>query len=92
MKLKAYEKLLDMSKEAVEASLAPIRARSAKKKAELEIAKLEEKEATLESELTEICSVKDVNFERIISKLDEIDLAVRRKKQFTKIVEEMFPS
>ena len=81
-----------MAKEAVDATLAPVRANAAKKQAELEIAKLEEREATLQSELDEQCSKRDVNFDRIIEKLDDIALTERRKKQFTKIVEEMFPA
>ena len=80
-----------MGKEAVDAALAPVRAHSAKKKAELEVAKIEERIATLQSELTVVCSDKDVNFDRIIDKLDDIALAERRKEQFAKIIGEMFP-
>jgi hypothetical protein len=91
-KLTPYKKLLTMAKEAVDATLAPIRAHAAMKQAELEIAKLDERVATLESELNEECSRKDINFDRIIAKLDDIALVERRKKQFEKIVEEMFPA
>lgn len=91
MKLTPYKKLLIMGKEAVDACLAPVRANSAKKKAELEIAKLEERIATLDSDLNTFCSEKDINFDKVINKLDEIALAERRKKQFTKIIDEMFP-
>ena len=91
MKLTPYKKLLTMAKEAVDATLAPVRAHAAKKLAELEMAKLDERIATLESELITACSQKDVNFNKIIDKLDEIGLAERRKKQFENIVAEMFP-
>lgn len=91
MKLTPYKELLTMGKEAIDATLAPVRAMSAKKKAELEIAKLDEKCCTLESQINEICSVKDINFDVLIDKLDETALAERRKKQFEKIVTEMFP-
>jgi len=91
MKLTPYKELLVMGKEAINAALAPVRTMSAKKKAELEIAKLDERIATLEPELNELCSVKEINFDKIIDKLDEIALAERRKKQFEKIVTEMFP-
>lgn len=91
MKLKPYQELLKMGKEAIDASLAPVRARSAKKKAELEIAKLEEKIATLEMEINTLCSESDVDFGKIIKKQDELALQERRKKQFERIVEEMFP-
>ena len=91
MKLTPYKKLLVMGKEAIDATLAPVRARSAKKKAELEIAKLEEQVATYDSELNTLCSEKEINFDKIIDKLDSIALVERRKKQFEKIVAEMFP-
>lgn len=81
-----------MAKEAIDASLAPVRSRAAKKQAELEMAKLDERIATLESELTAACSSKQLNFETIITKLDDIALAERRRNQFEKIVAEMFPS
>jgi hypothetical protein len=91
MKLTPYKKLLTMGKEAVDTCLAPVRAKSAKKKAELEIAKLEERIATLDSELNTLCSEREINFDNIINKLDAIALSERRKKQFDKIVSEMFP-
>lgn len=90
-KLTPYKKLLTMAKEAVDATLAPVRARAAKKQAELEMAKLDERIATMQSELNEACSQKDVNFAKIIDKLDDIALAERKKAQFQKILEEMFP-
>ena len=92
MKLTPYKKLLTMAKEAVDATLAPVRAHAAKKQAELEMAKLDERIATLESKLNTECSKKDLNFDTIIRKLDDIALAERRKGQFEKIVNEMFPA
>jgi hypothetical protein len=91
MKLTPYRKLLTMGREAVDATLAPVRAHSAKKKAELELAKLEERVATLDSELTTLCATKEIDFDKIIDKLDDIALVERRKKQFEKIIAEMFP-
>jgi len=91
MKLTPYRKLLTMTKEAIDATLVPVRSRAAKKQAELEMIKLEERLATIESELQLECSKKEVNFDRIIEKLDEFALAERRGKQFQKIIEEMFP-
>jgi len=89
--LTPYKKLLTMAAEAIDSTLAPVRAHSAKKKAELEMAKLDERIATLESQLTKSCSEKDLSFDTIIDKLDDIALAERRKAQFEKIVKEMFP-
>jgi hypothetical protein len=91
MKLTPYKELLKMGKEAIAITLAPMRAHSAKKKAELEVAKLEERVATLHSELNQLCSESDLDFDKIIKKLDDIALVERRKKQFDKIIEEMFP-
>lgn len=80
-----------MAKETVDATLAPVRSRAAQKQAELEMAKLDEKIATLESEINQECSKKDLNFDAIIRKLDDLALAERRKGQFEKIVKELFP-
>ena len=91
MKLTPYKKLLTMAKEKVDEALAPVRAHAAKKQAELEMAKLDERIATLQSNVTTLCSEKDLSFDKIIDKLDEIALAERRKKQFDQIVSEMFP-
>lgn len=91
MKLTPYKKLLTMAKEAVDTALAPVRARAAKKQAELETCKLDEKIATLEQKITELCSQKDLNFDSIIDKMDELALAERRKSQFEKITVELFP-
>lgn len=91
MKLTPYEQIITMGKEAIDSALAPLRARSVKKKAELEKAKLDERIATLESEVNVLCSSKDVDFEAIIRKMDEIGLMERKQKQFEKIIAEMFP-
>lgn len=91
MKLTPYKKLLTMAKDAIDATLAPVRAHSAKKKAELEQAKLDERIATLESEINQACAEKELDFDKIIEKLDELALAERRKGQFDKIIEELFP-
>jgi len=63
----------------------------AAKKAELEQAKLDERIATLETELIAACSEKELDFNKIIDKLDDIALSERRKAQFEKIIGEMFP-
>lgn len=92
MKLTPYQKLLTMGKEAVNAAMAPVRARAAHKQAELEVCRLEERIATMEQTVTEACSKNPVDFDRIIHSLDELALAERRKDQFGKIIEEMFPA
>jgi hypothetical protein len=91
MKLTPYQKLITMTKDAVDKTLAPVRSKSQQLKAELEVAKLEERCATLEKEVDEACSVKELNYDTIIDKLDELALAERRKEQFNKIITELFP-
>lgn len=91
MKLTPYRKILAMSKDAINATLAPIRALQAKSQAQLETSKLEEKKMTLQSEIEELCTKHPIPFESIISKLDELALAERKQKQFDKIIKELFP-
>lgn len=91
IKLTPYQKLLAMGKEAVASALAPVRARSAKKQAELEMCKIEEQISTLEGRVTEACSAYPVSFDTVIEHLNQIALAERRRGQFEKIIEEMFP-
>ena len=91
MKLTPYEKCLKMGKEKVNEVLAPIRAKKCRKKAELEMAEIDEKIATCEADIHEECGKQDVDFTSIISKMDTLALAERKKKQFAKIIKEMFP-
>lgn len=92
MKLTPYKQLLTMTKEAIDKTLAPVRSKSQRLKAELEIrGLLYEKCATLEKEINELCSQQDLNYDKIIDKLDELSLAERRKEQFQKIIVELFP-
>ena len=91
MKLKPYKEMLKWGKEKVDEALAPVRAHKAKKQAELEIAKMDEKIATKESAIQELCTAKELDFNAIIAAQDELALMERKKKQFVKIIEEMFP-
>lgn len=91
MKLPAYKDVLKMTKEKVNATLAHIRASKAKAQANLEMVKLDEEIATLEAAITEACCEKEINFKSIIDKQDRLALIERRKKQYQKILDEMFP-
>lgn len=91
MKLKPYKDILKMAKEKIDESLAPVRANRAKKQAELEIAKMDEKMASQEAKIFELCASKEIDFDKIIQAQDEYALMERRKKQFGKIIKEMFP-
>lgn len=91
MKLKPYKEILKMAKEAIDDTLAPVRAMKAKKQAELEVAKMDAKIATQEAKIQEICTSKEIDFDKLITAQDELALMERRKKQFGKIIEELFP-
>jgi len=92
LNLKPYSELLTMGKEALEASLAPKRAKSQHKKAELELAKLDETCATLEQKITESCSAKEINFNQVLEQMDELDLADRKRKQLEELLAQLFPT
>lgn len=90
-KMKSLKEVLGMTKDALNLSLAPIRARRIKAQAETEMSKLEEKLVTLEAKITEDCASDTIDFNSIISKLDDYALAERRIKQFKKIIGDLFP-
>jgi len=92
MKLKPFQEILKMSKEKLDAVMAPIRAHKVKTQAQLEMAKIDEKLVTAESEIQEMCTQKEINFDGLIRKLDEVAILERRKRQYAKIVEELFPA
>lgn len=91
MKLKPFKDIISMSKEKLDAALAPIRARQVQTRADLEIAKLDEKIVSLEANVQELCTVKEIDFDAVIRCMDEHALCERRKKQLAKIVGELFP-
>ena len=91
MKLKPYKEVLKMAKEKVDEALATPRAYRARKQAELEVAKMEESIASKEAKIMEMCAEKEINFNKIIEAQDELALMERKRKQFKKIIEEMFP-
>lgn len=91
-KVKTYKEVLAMTKEKLDEALAPIRARSAKAKAELEIAKQQEKLIALEGDIHKLCAEKELNFNTIADKVDQYELAERRLKQIESLVLELFPA
>jgi hypothetical protein len=91
MKLPTYKDVLKMGEDTLKMTLAPVKAARAKKQAELEMCKLDEQIATKEAEIHEQCCKEDVNFGRLIDMQDSLALAERKKKQYQKILDEMFP-
>ena len=71
--------------------MAPIRARQVKSKAELQLAELDAKILTKETEIQEMCSQKDIDLPKLIDKLDEVAIIERRKEQYSKVLAQLFP-
>lgn len=90
MALMKYREVIALAKEKISEAMAPLRAMEMKKKAELEIAKIESKIAEGEQKIQELCSVHPIDFDKIIEAIDDLDLIKRRKDQFNRIVTEMF--
>lgn len=80
-----------MSKEKLDEAMAPIRARQVKSKAELQLAELDAKILTKETEIQEMCSQRDIDLPKLIDKLDEVAIIERRKDQYAKVLAQLFP-
>lgn len=91
MKLKSYQETIALSKEKLDEALAAPRANRMKKKAEFEMAKIEEDIADKEAEVQELVTSKDIDFEELLNTLDEIALLERRKEQYANVIEQLFP-
>ena len=90
MQLESYSKILKMGKKKVAETLIPVRVNKARKQGELEMCKLEENIAIKQVSIQEECSKEDVNFPKIITLQDELALLERKRKQYDKILQEMF--
>lgn len=91
MNLKPFKDLIAMSKEKLDEAMAPIRARQVKSKAELQLAELDAKILTKETEIQEMCSQRDIDLPKLIDKLDEVAIIERRKDQYAKVLAQLFP-
>lgn len=91
MELRPFKELIAMSKEKLNETMAPVRAKMVKSQANLEMAELEGKILTLETEAQELCIVKSINFPLLFDKLDEIALLGRRQEQYNKVLGQLFP-
>lgn len=91
MKLTPFAEALKMGKEKLGKTLVPVKVNRAKKQAELEMCKLDEQIATQEAKIHELCTSEDVNFPSIIDAQDKLALLERKRKQYQKILDEMFP-
>jgi DNA-binding transcriptional MerR regulator len=91
MKLKPFRELIALSKEKIDEALAPLRASTAKAKATLKMAEIDEKIASLGQQIQELATSKDINFDAIADKLDEVALLELRKTRFAEITGQLFP-
>lgn len=91
MKFKPFKEIIGMSKDKLNEALAPIRARKVKTQAEMKKSEIDEKIIVLETEIQEMCIDKDINFDNLLDKLDKIALLERRKKQYDKVLNDLFP-
>lgn len=89
--IKPFKEIIALSKEKFDEAMAPVRAKAAKAKANLEEAKVEEKLITLETDIQKLCAEKDLNFEKIIDKMDEYELLERKQSQIEMLVSQLFP-
>ena len=92
MKLTAYEKVLTFAKEKIQEAMAPVRAREMRKKGELEMAKIDGKMIEQEAKIQELAAAYPISYDKMIEAIDELALLERRKKQFERIIDEMFPA
>ncbi len=91
MQLKPFKEIISLSKEKLNEAMAPIRAKQVKSKAELEMAKLEADILNKETAVQEMCAEKDIDLSKLLDKLDEIALLERRKAQYKKVLDQLFP-
>jgi hypothetical protein len=92
MKLKPFAEIIAMSKEKLSEALAPVRARRVKSQAELEMAKLDDELIRLEADIQEDCAKEQIDFPKLLDKLDKSALLERRKKQYQRVLGELFPA
>lgn len=91
MKLKPYAEIIKMTKDAIDAAKAPLRAMQMKKKAEGEMLEIDQKLMDLDVKIQDLSSAHPIDFDALIRVADEQALLERRKAQFGKIIKEMFP-
>lgn len=91
-KLKTFADILGMSTEQVNAELAGPRAATAKARAQLLLAELDEKIVNKQRQIHESCTSKDIDFNTVADKLDDLDLLELRRDRITGIIEQLFPA
>lgn len=90
-KLKPFKELIALSQEKLDAAMAPIRAMKAKSQARVKVAEIDEQIIGLEAGIQELATKKDIDFDKIANKIDELELLELRKSRFDDIVAQLFP-
>jgi hypothetical protein len=90
--LKPFKELIALSKEKIDEALAPLRASTAKAKATLKQAEIDEKIAVLGQQVQELATSREIDFDKIADKIDEIALLELRKSRFEEITSQLFPA
>lgn len=91
MKLRPFKELVGMTKDKINEAMAPVRAKQVRGKAEMKMFEIEAKLLTLETQVHEMCVEKEIDFDKMIDKLDEIGILERRQKQYGVILDQLFP-
>jgi hypothetical protein len=91
MQLTPYAELLKLTPDEREKKNSTAKLNKQKQRGLLKIAELEEKISTLEETVISLCSQTELNFEAIVDKQDELALALRRKEQFSSVINQLFP-
>lgn len=92
MKLIPMKEMLAMTKDAVNVALAPVRAAKIKAKAELAKAKLAEEIIDLDTKIQELCTSKEIDFDKLADMIDEVELREHRQVRFDEILKQLFPT
>lgn len=92
MELMNYRDCLKAGKDKIKEALVPVRFNRAKQKAKLKMCELDEKIAIQTADIHELCASDDLDFDKIIDKQDDLAMLTRRKEQYQKILDEMFPT
>src|SRR6185437_9941838 len=95
MELKPFKEIVAYTKEKVTEVMAAPRARRLKAQAEAELSDLDIEIITLEGKIEESLyaedSYKNFSFKNLLKQLDELSLLERRKKQYDKVLKQLFP-
>lgn len=95
MQLKPFKEIISYSKEKIAEAMALPRAKRLKAQAEAEMSDLDIEIITLEGKIEEsFCaeeSYKNFSFKTLLEQLDKLALLERRKKQYGKVLKQLFP-